>query len=201
MTELQRQPELQMRKASSAWEGTVTPGSGYAAAKPELQKYRYLGKLAQVKQLLSTLGKRGVARALFTSPSSTTHVTPSFATSTTWAFNIVAQQTQAQDLPTFCHLSSQYLFVQRFFSTAIPAIMPPPRGQKRKSTATTTDDYAPETATQKIATKGEDEIHESPTKKRKVGAGLTLAKKQALIDNLQLEGTFLWPDAVCPVNS
>ncbi|KAB5536576.1 Borealin N terminal-domain-containing protein [Coniochaeta sp. 2T2.1] len=67
--------------------------------------------------------------------------------------------------------------------------MPAPRGQNRKSNATTTDDHAPETATQRVATKGGDEIQESPTKKRKVGVGLTLAKKQALIDNLQLEVT------------
>jgi hypothetical protein len=68
--------------------------------------------------------------------------------------------------------------------------MPAPRGQKRKSNAVTEDQVAPsETATQHIATKGGDEMEESPTKRRRIG--LTLAKKQTLIDNLQQEGMLL----------
>lgn len=43
----------------------------------------------------------------------------------------------------------------------------------------------PETATHKVATKTGDDTQESPTKKRKIG--LTLAQKQAMIDNLQME--------------
>lgn len=42
-----------------------------------------------------------------------------------------------------------------------------------------------EEGTQKVATKTGDETHESPTKKRKIG--LTLAQKQAMIDDLQME--------------
>ena len=73
----------------------------------------------------------------------------------------------------------------------------PPRGRKRKSTESVASDFvdAPSTITatmttttsttamgQKVPTKTED----SPSKRRKVG--VTLAQKQALIDNLQLEG-------------
>ncbi|KAH8905595.1 hypothetical protein BR93DRAFT_929863 [Coniochaeta sp. PMI_546] len=69
--------------------------------------------------------------------------------------------------------------------------MPAPRGQKRKSdqmTASIDDHRAlPETATHKVATKTGDDTQESPTKKRKIG--LTLAQKQAMIDNLQMEIT------------
>lgn len=67
----------------------------------------------------------------------------------------------------------------------------PPRGRKRKSdqsVASEVDD-APNmipttttTTTTTTATKSE----ESPSKRRKVG--VTIAQKQALIDNLQLEG-------------
>lgn len=68
----------------------------------------------------------------------------------------------------------------------------PPRGRKRKSdqsVASEVDD-APNmiatttttTTTTTMATKTE----ESPSKRRKVG--VTIAQKQALIDNLQLEG-------------
>lgn len=64
----------------------------------------------------------------------------------------------------------------------------PPRGRKRKSEAIASEmDDAPSmtTAGQKIATKM-DSVEESPRKRQKTG--VTAAQKQALIDNLQLEG-------------
>ncbi|KAK3366967.1 Borealin N terminal-domain-containing protein [Lasiosphaeria ovina] len=82
--------------------------------------------------------------------------------------------------------------------------MPPARGRKRKSNQSTVsnDDQhyqqnAPVMATspQKIPTKtgspsAADQRHqESPAKKRKLNSSITLAQKQALIDNLQLEIT------------
>ena len=69
----------------------------------------------------------------------------------------------------------------------------PPRGRKRKSdqsVASEADDapnMTASTTTTTMATKTE----ESPSKRRKVG--VTIAQKQALIDNLQLEGEFLCP--------
>ncbi|KAK0717043.1 Borealin N terminal-domain-containing protein [Lasiosphaeria miniovina] len=82
--------------------------------------------------------------------------------------------------------------------------MPPARGRKRKSNQSTVsndDEHyqqnAPVMATspQKIPTKtgspsAADQRHqESPAKKRKLNSSITLAQKQALIDNLQLEIT------------
>ncbi|TPX17467.1 uncharacterized protein E0L32_003110 [Thyridium curvatum] len=61
--------------------------------------------------------------------------------------------------------------------------MAPPRGRKRKSDQSTTED-APNMAGQTVPTKS-GSPSESPRKKRKVG--ITLGQKQALIDNLQLE--------------
>ena len=70
----------------------------------------------------------------------------------------------------------------------------PPRGRKRKSESVASEmDDAPNmttttTAGQKIATKTSS-AEESPRKRQKTG--VTAAQKQALIDNLQLEGAFL----------
>lgn len=68
--------------------------------------------------------------------------------------------------------------------------MPAPRGRKRKSGDSVASNDGPamqETGTM-IPTKADSPTtHESPSKRRKVG--LTLAQKQALVDNLQLEGT------------
>ncbi len=84
------------------------------------------------------------------------------------------------------------------------SIMPPIRGRKRKSDQSTisNDDYtAHEMASQTIPTKsGSPSGQESPRKKRKTN--ITLAQKQALIENLQLESAsrsrlrYLWPDAL-----
>lgn len=71
--------------------------------------------------------------------------------------------------------------------------MPPVGGTKRKSNqstmSTTEDQLAISTMSQKVPTKvGSPQTQESPFKKRRVG--ITLAQKQALIENLQLESMF-----------
>lgn len=79
--------------------------------------------------------------------------------------------------------------------------MPAPRGKKRKSEMSNAsrDDYtANNDATQRVATKMGDESGESPRKKRKVD--ITLAQKQALIDNLQLESESSGRDALLKQN-
>lgn len=65
--------------------------------------------------------------------------------------------------------------------------MPPLRGKKRKSNESAVSyDEAIEMTGEKIPTKsGDDGTQQSPLKKRKIG--LTLAQKQALIEDLQLE--------------
>ncbi|KAL1874001.1 hypothetical protein VTK73DRAFT_607 [Phialemonium thermophilum] len=66
----------------------------------------------------------------------------------------------------------------------------PPRERKRKSGESTTSDCntAANASIQMMPTKSaEDDVRESPRKRRKVG--ISLAQKQALIDNLQLEIT------------
>lgn len=72
--------------------------------------------------------------------------------------------------------------------------MPAPRGKKRKSNQSTEsdDELNAQMTTQKVATKTDDDASgESPRKRRKVN--ITLAQKQALIDNLQLESKPLLP--------
>lgn len=69
----------------------------------------------------------------------------------------------------------------------------PPRGRKRKSdqsVASEADDAPNMTATTTTTTMA-TKTKESPSKRRKVG--VTIAQKQALIDNLQLEGEFSYP--------
>ena len=66
--------------------------------------------------------------------------------------------------------------------------MPPIRGKKRKSVESNEDENTQEiTMGQKVPTKGGSPSagQGSPHKKRKTG--ITVAQKQALIDNLQLE--------------
>jgi hypothetical protein len=70
--------------------------------------------------------------------------------------------------------------------------MEPLGSRKRKSdqiSVSTEEQYTADIGSQKIPTKtGDAEPNESPLKKQRVG--ITLAQKQALIDNLQLESTF-----------
>ena len=71
--------------------------------------------------------------------------------------------------------------------------MPPLRGKKRKSEQSTMSIDEPTTrdiASQKVPTKtGTPSREESPLKKRKTN--MTLAQKQALIENLQLESALV----------
>lgn len=74
--------------------------------------------------------------------------------------------------------------------------MAPPRGTKRKSdeSASASDhgNTAHDTAAQKVATKTHDAHSEhSPRKRQKTG--ISMAQKQALVDNLQLESRFAIP--------
>ncbi|KAK3330856.1 Borealin N terminal-domain-containing protein [Apodospora peruviana] len=65
--------------------------------------------------------------------------------------------------------------------------MPPIRGTKRKSVDTEEQNTFDMTTSQRVPTKTNSSGQESPHKKRKTG--ISLAQKQALIDNLQLEIT------------
>ena len=70
--------------------------------------------------------------------------------------------------------------------------MQPPSSRKRKSDQldmSNDNEYAGDMASQKIPTKGgSPHPQESPSKRQRVG--ITLAQKQALIDNLQLESMY-----------
>jgi hypothetical protein len=76
-------------------------------------------------------------------------------------------------------------------SSRPPPTMQPPSSRKRKSDQldmSNDDQFAVDMASQKIPTKGgSPHFQESPSKRQRVG--ITLAQKQALIDNLQLEST------------
>ncbi|KAK3363040.1 Borealin N terminal-domain-containing protein [Lasiosphaeria hispida] len=64
--------------------------------------------------------------------------------------------------------------------------MPPVRGKKRKSTMSIDEQNTRDIASQKVPTKnGPPSARESPLKKRKTD--ITIAQKEALIENLQLE--------------
>lgn len=70
--------------------------------------------------------------------------------------------------------------------------MQPLSGRKRKSDQLEADDeqYAVDMTSQQVPTKGgSPHPQESPSKRQRVG--ITLAQKQALIDNLQLESKLL----------
>ena len=76
--------------------------------------------------------------------------------------------------------------------TSRPPHAQPPSTRKRKSDQldmSNDNEYAGDMASQKIPTKGgSPHPQESPSKRQRVG--ITLAQKQALIDNLQLESMY-----------
>jgi hypothetical protein len=91
-------------------------------------------------------------------------------------------------------LSSLYNDLASAGADILTTTMPVPRGKKRKSdqSVATTEDGHLQTMSAKSPTKMGEDSQESPRKRRKLG--VTLAQKQALMDNLQLEGA--WPGRV-----